>query len=163
MFTFYCMKFYQRHYFLSELFSPAQRCHGVCVTISIYIRSFYLFMCSFYVILHVLYDSWVSYDLFCVNKMTTTIWLLFIQENSTDITMQQLPWRHMDAITSQITMNRLIVQQLVRANNTENNSSASPTLCCVFPHRGPVRWNVFPYHIDGLVQETRNSIANALE
>ena len=77
--------------------------------------------------------------------------------------MQQLPWRHMDAITSQITMNRLIVQQLVRANNTENKSSASPTLCCVFPHRGPVRRNVFPYHIDGSVQEIRNSIANALE
>ena len=39
----------------------------------LYIRSFYLFMCSFYVILHVLYDSWVSYDLFVSIK-----WLLLL-------------------------------------------------------------------------------------
>ena len=39
----------------------------------LYIRSFYLFMCSFYVILYVLYDSWVSYDLFVTIK-----WLLLL-------------------------------------------------------------------------------------
>ena len=74
MLTFYCMKFYQIHYLLSKLFSPSQRRHGVCVTISIYIRSFYLLMCSFYVILHVLYDSWVSYDLSVSMK-----WLLLLR------------------------------------------------------------------------------------
>ena len=42
----------------------------------LYIRSFYLFMCSFYVILHVLYDSWVSYDLFVSIK-----WLLLLLLN----------------------------------------------------------------------------------
>ena len=49
----------------------------------LYIRSFYLFICSFYVILHVLYDSWVSYDIFVSIKwlllllvyMTRSIWL----------------------------------------------------------------------------------------
>ena len=39
----------------------------------LYIRSFYLFMCSFYVILHVLYDSWVIFDLFVSIK-----WLLLL-------------------------------------------------------------------------------------
>ena len=43
MFTFYCMKFYQRNYSLPKLFSPSQRRHGVCVTISIYARFTYLY------------------------------------------------------------------------------------------------------------------------
>ena len=71
MFTFYCMKFYQRHYLLSKLFSPSQRCHGVCMTKSIYtlvLPIYVLFLCDFTCVVWLMGQLWP----FCVNKMTTT-------------------------------------------------------------------------------------------
>ena len=75
-FTFYRMTIYQRHYLLFKLFSPSHWHHDACVTISIYICSFYLFylidLCDF----HVLYDAWVSSDIF-----VSTRWLLLLYLN----------------------------------------------------------------------------------
>ena len=71
MFIFYCMKFYQRHYLLSKVFSPSQRCHGVYVTISIYtlvLLIYVLFLCDFTCVVWLMGQLWP----FCVNKMTTT-------------------------------------------------------------------------------------------
>ena len=63
----------------------------------LYIRSFNLFMCSFYVILHVLYDSWVSYDLFVSLK-----WLLLLLfaniRLSNVLAFSNISWWHSDAI-----------------------------------------------------------------
>ena len=71
MFTFYCMKFYQRHHLMSKSFSPPQRRHGVCVTISIYtlvLPIYVLFLCDFTCVVWLMGQLWP----FCVNKMTTT-------------------------------------------------------------------------------------------
>ena len=71
MFTFYCMKFYQRHHLMSKSFSPPQRHHGVCVTISIYtlvLPIYVLFLCDFTCVVWLMGQLWP----FCVNKMTTT-------------------------------------------------------------------------------------------
>ena len=71
MFTFYCMKLYQRHHLLSKSFSPPQRRHGVCVTISIYtlvLPIYVLFLCDFTCVVWLMGQLWP----FCVNKMTTT-------------------------------------------------------------------------------------------
>ena len=71
MFTFYCMKFYQRHHLMSKSFWPPQRRHGVCVTISIYtlvLPIYVLFLCDFTCVVWLMGHLWP----FCVNKMTTT-------------------------------------------------------------------------------------------
>ena len=91
MFTFYCMKFYQRHHLLSKSFSPPQRRHGVCVTISIYtlvLPIYVLFLCDFTCVIWLMGQLWP----FCVNKMTTTTMMMMVTFTKTSKFKKKNAW-----------------------------------------------------------------------
>ena len=103
MFTFYCMKFYQRHHLMSKSFSPPQRRHGVCVTISIYtlvLPIYVLFLCDFTCVVWLMGQLWP----FCVNKMTTTTlltmgwqcaqWYWSVQKVCIEMCLNMLVWQY---------------------------------------------------------------------
>ena len=78
-----CLRFTAWSFMRDIIYCLNYSCHHKGVMLSalqyLYICSFYLFLCSsFYMILHVLYDSWVSYDLFVSIKL---LLLLLIYKN----------------------------------------------------------------------------------
>ena len=153
MFTFYCMMFYQRHYLLSELFSPSQRCHGVCVTISIYTLVLPIHvhvLCDFTCVVWLMGQLWP----FCVNKMTTaTTYRLTFNEHIRVCTLEAA--RQLNSLILSLSFSLSLSLQILRYQIQT---------CSLLPYYSLVASNLHYYplvwHLCGITNNSNNKINN---